>query len=172
MDIGHRHQDKNTTGVVYLGRIPHGFYEDQMKAYFSQFGEVLRLRLSRNKKTGRSKHYAFIEFSSMEVADIVADTMNNYLLFGHLLKCKSLQPSQVHPTLFNGANKKFKAIPWLKISKEKHNAEKSPNQMNQIKKNLLRNEAAKRAKLAKLGIDYDFPGYKASVQEKPKHTKF
>jgi nucleolar protein 15 len=143
-----------------------------MKAYFSQFGKVLRLRLSRNKKTGKSKHYAFIEFSSQEVAQIVADTMDNYLLFGHQLKCKALQPAQIHPAMFLGANKKFKAIPWLKISKEKHNAEKSPSQVNTIRKKLLRNEEAKRLKLAELGIDYDFPGYKATVQEKAKHTRF
>lgn len=37
-------------GVIYLGRIPHGFYEDQMRNYFSQFGDITRLRLSRNKK--------------------------------------------------------------------------------------------------------------------------
>ncbi|KAF8925187.1 hypothetical protein BGZ58_001058, partial [Dissophora ornata] len=165
-------KDKETTGVVYLGRIPHGFYEDQMTAYFSQFGKVLRLRLSRNKKTGKSKHYAFIEFASQDVAEIVADTMDNYLLFGHQLKCKALQPSQIHPAMFSGANKKFKAIPWLKISKEKHNAEKSPAQIKSVKRKLLKNEDAKRAKLAELGIDYEFPGYKASVQEKPKHTKF
>ncbi|KAF9919146.1 MKI67 FHA domain-interacting nucleolar phosphoprotein [Lobosporangium transversale] len=170
--IGQPKQEEVVTGVVYLGRIPHGFYEEQMKAYFSQFGKVLRLRLSRNKKTGKSKHYAFIEFASQEVAEIVADTMNNYLLFGHQLKCKALQPSQIHPAMFSGANKKFKAIPWLKIAKEKHNAEKTTVQSNQIKKKLLKNEAAKRAKLAELGIDYDFPGYKASVPEKPKHTKF
>ena len=36
--------------MVYLGRIPHGFYEEQMKTYFTQFGDVTRLRLSRNKK--------------------------------------------------------------------------------------------------------------------------
>ncbi|KAF9953324.1 MKI67 FHA domain-interacting nucleolar phosphoprotein, partial [Mortierella alpina] len=165
-------KDKSATGVVYLGRIPHGFYEDQMQAYFSQFGKVLRLRLSRNKKTGKSKHYAFIEFASQEVADIVADTMDNYLLFGHQLKCKALQPSQIHPAMFLGANKKFKAIPWQKISKEKHNAEKSVGQMKQVARKLLKNESAKRAKLAELGIDYEFPGYKASVIEKPKHTKF
>jgi nucleolar protein 15 len=38
-------------------------------------------------KTGASKHYAYIEMSSEPVAEIVADTMNNYLLMGHLLKC-------------------------------------------------------------------------------------
>ncbi len=73
--------------MVYIGRIPHGFYEDQMRGYFSQFGEITRLRLSRNKKTGKSKHYAFIEFKHVEVAQVVVDTMDNYLLLGHILKC-------------------------------------------------------------------------------------
>ena len=36
--------------MIFLGRIPHGFHEEQMKSYFAQFGEVTRLRLSRNKK--------------------------------------------------------------------------------------------------------------------------
>jgi len=36
--------------VLYLRRLPHGFYEDQLKVYLSQFGTVTRLRLSRNQK--------------------------------------------------------------------------------------------------------------------------
>jgi nucleolar protein 15 len=39
-------------------------------------------------QSGASKHYAYIEMSSQSVAEIVADTMNNYLLMGHLLKCQ------------------------------------------------------------------------------------
>lgn len=43
--------------TLYLGRIPHGFYEEQMKEYFGQFGDVTRLRLARNPKVsdGRPK---------------------------------------------------------------------------------------------------------------------
>jgi nucleolar protein 15 len=82
-----------------------------MKKYFSQFGRVKRLRLSRNKKTGASKHYAFVEFSSSEVADIVARTMNNYLLFGHILRCALIPAEQVHPDLFKGAGERFKVDP-------------------------------------------------------------
>lgn len=37
-------------GVIYVGHVPHGFYEDEMKAYFSQFGDVLAIKLSRSKK--------------------------------------------------------------------------------------------------------------------------
>lgn len=86
-----------------------------MNAYFSQFGNITRLRLSRNRKTGRSKHYAFIEFESAEVAKIVADTMDKYLLFGHILKCKFAAPEKLHPEVWKGANKRFKVVPWNKI---------------------------------------------------------
>ena len=43
-------EDEVRKGVLYVGRIPYGFFEEQLKQYFSQFGEVTRIRLSRNKK--------------------------------------------------------------------------------------------------------------------------
>ena len=54
-------KEKNA-GIVYVGRIPNGFYEREMKEYFGQFGAISKLRMSRNKRTGASKHFAFIEF--------------------------------------------------------------------------------------------------------------
>lgn len=59
-----------------------------MREYFSQFGTVKRVRLARNTKTGQSKHFGFVEFASAAVAEIAAETMDKYLLDGHLLKCK------------------------------------------------------------------------------------
>ena len=37
-------------GVIYVGHIPHGFYEVEMRKFFSQFGRVTRVRLARSKK--------------------------------------------------------------------------------------------------------------------------
>ncbi len=42
-------------GVVYIGHIPIGFAEPQMRKFFNQFGRVTRLRLARSGKTGKSK---------------------------------------------------------------------------------------------------------------------
>ena len=39
-------------GVVYLSNVPHGFYENQMFKFFSQFGKVTNIRLGRSMKTG------------------------------------------------------------------------------------------------------------------------
>ncbi|CAE7663075.1 nifk, partial [Symbiodinium pilosum] len=83
-------EEKEPKGVVYLGHIPHGFFEPQMRMYFSQFGHVTRMRLARSRKTGGSKGYAFIEFKQESVAKIVASTMNKYLLFDKCLVCEFL----------------------------------------------------------------------------------
>ncbi len=110
-----------------------------MKSYFSQFGDVSRLRLSRNKtvsddvsciikhctkyvtQTGRSKHYAFLEFESSSVAQIVAETMDNYLLMGHILTCKVIPKDEVHAELWVGANRKWRPVPMSRVARVQHN---------------------------------------------------
>ncbi len=68
--------DDDGRGVIYIGHLPFGFFEQQLKGFFSQFGTVTRVRVSRNPKTGRSRHYGFVEFLEREVAAIAADTMD------------------------------------------------------------------------------------------------
>ncbi|KAK7077509.1 nucleolar protein [Halocaridina rubra] len=77
-------------GLICITNLPHGFYEHQLQGYFSQFGDVSRVRLVRSKRTGRSCGYAYIEFCHDEVAKIAAKAMNNYLTFGKIMKCISM----------------------------------------------------------------------------------
>ncbi|KAG6036520.1 hypothetical protein E4U41_005622 [Claviceps citrina] len=148
-------------GVVYIGRIPHGFYEHQMRQYFSQFGPVTRVRLSRNKKTGASKHFAFVEFAESSTAEIVAKTMDNYLLFGHILKCKTIPKEQVHQDLFKGANTRFKPVPRNKmegLELQKPLGE-SAWKARVSKEKTRRAEQA--AKLKDMGYEFEAPDLKA-----------
>jgi nucleolar protein 15 len=141
-----------------------------MKQYFSQFGKVNRLRLSRNKKTGASKHFAFVEFQSQEVADIVARTMNNYLLFGHILKVHLIPNEQVHPDLFKGANERFKVDPRNKKAglEMERGVERSQWEKRVENENKRRTSKAKQLKEI---FDYEFeaPALK-TVDSVPKHT--
>ncbi|KAJ3406267.1 hypothetical protein CcCBS67573_g05302 [Chytriomyces confervae] len=147
------------TGVVYLGRIPHGFYEKEMKSYFSQFGEVLKLRLSRNKKTGASKHYAFLEFPSQQVAQIVADTMHGYLLFNQILQCQVVPHDKLHPDTFKGHDRRFKTIPWNKLERQRINKPLDKDDVIKRTRKLVARENLKRQRLAELGVEYEFGGY-------------
>ncbi|KAF7327566.1 RNA-binding domain-containing protein [Mycena kentingensis (nom. inval.)] len=165
-------------GVLVLSRIPHGFYEEQAKAYFTQFGNVTRIRISRNKKvlssnikqlslipvqTGKSKHYGFIEFDSSSVAQIVAETMDNYLLMGHILQCKVIPKDEVHPELWIGANRKWRPVPKARLAQSEHNKPRTKEQQLRSTDRLLKRQEQRQQKLAKAGIEYDFGnvGYKA-----------
>ncbi|CZS90569.1 uncharacterized protein RAG0_01603 [Rhynchosporium agropyri] len=150
-------------GVVYVGRIPHGFYENEMKAYFKQFGNILKLRLSRNKKSGASKHFAWIQFESADVADIVAKTMDNYMMFSHLLKVKLIPDDQVNPDWFKGANKRFKRVPWNKMEGRKLEQPKSEGDWNAKNDLESKKREKKAAKLKEIGYEFTAPKLKSAT---------
>ena len=133
-----------------------------MRAYFSQFGDITNLRLSRNRKTGASKHFAFIEFDSSEVAKIVAETMDNYLMFGHILKCKYVPTDRLHPDTWKGANRRYKATPWNKLEGKKM---AEPKTKEQWEKKVSKEQARREAKAAKvkelMDYEYEAPKLKA-----------
>lgn len=128
-----------------------------MRAYFSQFGDITRLRLSRNRITGRSKHYAFVEFSSVAVAKIVAETMDNYLMYGHILKCKYIPTEQLHPEIWKGANRRFKRTPWNRIEKKRVSQAKTRGQWTERIGREQKRRLAKAKKLKSLGYELDLP---------------
>lgn len=128
-----------------------------MRAYFSQFGDITRLRLSRNRITGRSKHYAFVEFASSAVAKIAAETMDNYLMFGHILKCKYIPSEQLHPDIWKGANRRFKKTPWNRIEKKRLDKGKTREQWSDRIQKEQKKRLAKAEKLKALGYELELP---------------
>lgn len=153
--------NKDGPGTVYVGRIPHGFYETEMRQYFSQFGTITKLRLSRNRKTGHSKHFAFLEFQSNEVAKIVAETMDNYLMYGHILKCKHVPQESLHPDTFKGANKRFRIAPHNRMEKRALEAPKSESQWTKKNEKEQARREKKAEKLKAMGYEIELPKLKS-----------
>lgn len=148
---------KNKRGIMYIGRLPKQVDEKDLKKYFNQFGDILNVRVSRNKKTGHSKHFGFIEFENYEVAKIAQETMNNYLLFNHLLKCELVENTEENKekflNLFAGT-KNYKAVPWNKISKHRHDRNKTPEQAKKLAERHAAKVKARAEKLKAAGIDF------------------
>lgn len=131
-----------------------------MKEYFSQFGNITQLRLSRNRRTGESKHFAFVEFESDDVAQIVAKTMDNYLMFGHILKCKYAPQDSLHPSVWKGANKRFKKVPHVKLEKQALETPKSKEVWSKKTAKEQRKREQKNEKMKSLGYQIDLPQMK------------
>jgi len=94
---------RNSSGsraVMFMGGIPEGFFEPQIKMYFSQFGTVTRVHVARSNKTARSKGYGWVEFEEYGVAEIAAETMNGYMMFDTKLRCHMVPDEKVPDGLF------------------------------------------------------------------------
>ncbi|KAK1744954.1 MKI67 FHA domain-interacting nucleolar phosphoprotein [Skeletonema marinoi] len=164
--------DKNDTSdepssVIYLGHLPVGFEEREITVFLNQFGNVMRCRVSRSKKTGRSRGYAFVEFVDHDVAKVVAETMSGYFLLEKRLVCHILPQDQVHELMFAKAKRIATKADIHKKARLEVNKQRSTDALKGITAKLVKREEMKRKKLASLGIDYDFPGYAAGAGEKP-----
>ena len=157
-------------GTIYLGHIPHGFFEKQMHSYFTQFGTITRLRLSRNRRTGKSKHYGWVEFQSKDVAEIVAETMDGYLIHPHRMVCKVVE---VDDNVWKGANKVFKKIPWVRINREKLEGKKTKEKWEDLARKDEERMEKRMQKIKDLGIEYDFPtkGEKRKAEDPVQEVK-
>ncbi|XP_020279294.1 MKI67 FHA domain-interacting nucleolar phosphoprotein-like [Pseudomyrmex gracilis] len=146
-------------GVIYLGHIPHGFYEDQIKDYFKQFGTVTRVRVARSKKTGKSRGYGYIEFLVPEVAKVAAESMNNYLMCNRLLKATYIPPEKQHSRYFCGYSWTEQNCPKLRNRKKENlhkNAPQSVENHEKYVKRSLKKLSALESKLQEKGISLNF----------------
>jgi nucleolar protein 15 len=151
--------------------LPALFGEQELSIFLKQFGNVLNVRVSRSKKTGGSRGYAFCQFQDPDVANIVAETLSGYLLFDakqHIRKrlvCHVVPNDKVHPKLFYGriANKK-------KITQPTKASTTSSRSLPEITARLVERERQKRKALEAAGIEYDFPGYEAGLKKSERQT--
>jgi len=143
--------------AIYLSHIPHGFYEKQMHDFFEQFGTVTNLRLGRSTKSGRSKGYAFVEFKYLEVAKIVAETMNNYLMFNKILKCEVIPKEKMSRAMFLGKVNPLRPQGLVARQKAKklHNSKKTAKTNSNSKSRTKRKLNSFHSKLQGLGIEYN-----------------
>jgi len=146
----------NIRGVLYLGHIPHGFFEKEMRSFFSQFGRVTRLRISRSRRTGASKGYGYLEFQHEEVAKVAADTMNNYLMYRQILKCEFMPAEKVHPDTFKHSERAFRAPTAQQKSRQRHNKAKTAEAVEKKAKKRNSKLERKMAALKEMGVDYEF----------------
>ncbi|XP_059139952.1 uncharacterized protein LOC131928060 [Physella acuta] len=160
-------EEDRLPGVVYICHVPHGFYERQLSSYFSQFGKVLSVKLSRSKKNGKTKGYAFVKFKDSAVAKTVADACHNYLFFNKLLNCEYKPMPEVHENTFF----KFK---WRPTTKRQHNSAKTTEKLDESvesPRRSARNQTKKLEKLKEFRIDLKLEDIMAVPKIQPKQLK-
>ncbi|CAA7409104.1 unnamed protein product [Spirodela intermedia] len=65
---------------LWIGDLPYWMEETYLHSCFASTGEVISVKVIRNKQTGQSEGYGFIEFTSRAAAERVLQTFNGQLM--------------------------------------------------------------------------------------------
>uniref|UniRef100_A0A914LJS5 RRM domain-containing protein n=1 Tax=Meloidogyne incognita TaxID=6306 RepID=A0A914LJS5_MELIC len=153
----HFNEESKIQHVIRLSNVPYGFFEKEMNGYFSQFGDVKRVRVIRSKR-GHHTGIAYVEFKNEKVAEIAAKSMNNYLLAEKKLGCSVVDQNRI-PKCIRGGKRFGKIIePGENRLKEtlKRLAPKNEEQERVRLKRFTEQLREKMLKIKNLGINYEF----------------
>jgi RNA recognition motif-containing protein len=79
-------EDQRDRCTLFLGDLSLFCTEKDVEDAFTQFGQIVEVRIQRSKETARALSYGFIEFSEPTVAQTALNSMNNYVLKGRPLR--------------------------------------------------------------------------------------
>jgi RNA recognition motif-containing protein len=73
---------------VYIGNLANNTSEDKLKNIFEEFGQVQSIKVTKDRFSGVSKGYGFIEMPSNSEADQAIKTLNGNRVDGNNIKIK------------------------------------------------------------------------------------
>ena len=77
---------------IYVGNLPYTLTEDDLKAAFSEFGEVSSANIIMDKMSGQSKGFGFVEMPDDSEADQAIKALNESALNGRNIKVNPARP--------------------------------------------------------------------------------
>ena len=77
---------------IYVGKLALNLTEDQLRSMFEAFGEVESVKVIKDRFTGHSKGFGFIEMPSNSEADQAIKALNGNFIEGQNIKVNPADP--------------------------------------------------------------------------------
>jgi RNA recognition motif-containing protein len=77
---------------IYAGNLPWGLSEEDLREAFEAFGEVASVKIIKDKFTGRSRGFGFVEMPNQEEGESAISSLN-----GKDLKGREIVVNQARP---------------------------------------------------------------------------
>jgi len=79
---------------LYVGNLSYDSTEEDLRTLFAQAGTVTSVDLIKDRDTGRSKGFAFVQMSNQSEAEQAIKMFNGYDLEGRQLKVNPARPKE------------------------------------------------------------------------------
>ena len=77
---------------LFVGGIPFATTEEELRAFFAQAGNVVSAQIVKDRMTGRSRGFGFVEYGSDEEANAAVAKLNGAELGGRKLAVSTARP--------------------------------------------------------------------------------
>ncbi len=79
---------------LYIGNLPYNTTDEALKEHFSQAGAVTSVSIIKDKFSGRSRGFGFVEMSNAEEANNAIETLDGKDFEGRSLKVNLSAPKE------------------------------------------------------------------------------
>ena len=74
---------------IYVGNLNYKVVEEDLTNLFSEYGEVVSVKIIKDTETGKAKGFAFVEMATAEAAENAISALDGKELMGRNLKVNS-----------------------------------------------------------------------------------
>ena len=82
---------------IYVGNLSYEITDDEVKDLFSPHGEISSVSIIKDKQSGQSKGFGFIEMPNQAEAEEAIKALNESELKGRNIKVNQARPKEEHP---------------------------------------------------------------------------
>jgi len=81
---------------MFVGNLPYSMEDSKLSELFSQFGNVERVKIIKDRDSGRSKGFGFVTMSDQDAAKAI-EGLNNTEVDGRTIKVNEARPKEDRP---------------------------------------------------------------------------
>lgn len=82
---------------IYVGNLPYSVNDDELRNIFGQFGEVAAAEVIKDKFSGQSKGFGFVDMPNNSEADAAIKALNDTEMKGRKLTVNEAKPRAERP---------------------------------------------------------------------------
>ncbi len=79
---------------IYVGNLPYNVTDDELREAFGSYGEVVSINVIKDKFSGESRGFGFVEMSNDDEAQSAIDGLNGSEFGGRNLKVNQARPRE------------------------------------------------------------------------------
>src|ERR1700747_669442 len=77
---------------IFVGNLDFNITEEELRQVFAQYGNIDRVGLMKDRDTGRSRGFAFVEMTNMEEGERAIAALNGTQLGGRAINVSEARP--------------------------------------------------------------------------------